>query len=58
MEERNMPLIEGWREVPEDKIIYPNGVLAKQVWENKITGDKIIERYNMLGERIFSSRHK
>ena len=48
---------ESWRENKADKVVYPNGVIAKQVWENIVTGDKIIDRYNMVGELIFTNRH-
>ena len=48
---------ESWRENKADKVLDPNGVIAKQVWENIVTGDKIIDRYNMVGELIFTNRH-
>lgn len=48
---------DGWIEVKEAELKYPDGSLARRVWENKNTGSRIIDRYNMVGDVIFTKRN-
>ena len=44
-----------WREVKCEEIVYPNGVKAKEVFENICTSAKIVRRYNELGNLIYTN---
>lgn len=44
-----------WREIKSEEIVYPNGVKAKEVFENISTNARIIRRYNQLGTLIYSN---
>ena len=44
-----------WREIKSEEIVYPNGVKAKEVFENISTNARIVRRYNQLGSLIYSN---
>lgn len=44
-----------WREIKSEEIVYPNGVKAKEVFENISTNARIVRRYNQLGTLIYSN---
>ena len=44
-----------WREIKSEEIVYPNGVKAKEVFENISTNARIVRRYNKLGTLIYSN---
>lgn len=46
---------DAWREEKTESITYPNGKKAKEVFENIITGAKIVRRYNELGNLIYTN---
>lgn len=44
-----------WRQDKSESMIYPNGQIAREVWENIVTGAKIVRRYNELGNLIYTN---
>ena len=44
-----------WREIKSEEIVYPNGIKAKEVFENICTSAKIVRRYNELGNLIYTN---
>ena len=44
-----------WIEIKSEEIVYPNGVKAKEVFENISTNARIVRRYNQLGTLIYSN---
>ena len=44
-----------WREVKCEEIVYPNGIKAKEVFENISTNARIVRRYNELGKLIYTN---
>ena len=44
-----------WRQDKSESMIYPNGQIAREVWENIETGAKIVRRYNEMGTLIYTN---
>ena len=44
-----------WKESVENKLVYPSGGIARQVWKNLFTGEVIVRRYNEIGELIYTN---
>ena len=44
-----------WRQEKSESMIYPNGQIAREVWENIVTGAKIVRRYNEMGTLIYTN---
>ncbi len=44
-----------WRQDKSESMIYPNGQIAREVWENIVTGTKIVRRYNEMGTLIYTN---
>ena len=44
-----------WRQDKSESMIYPNGQIAREVWENIVTGAKIVRRYNEMGTLIYTN---
>ena len=44
-----------WRQDKSESMIYPNGQIAREVWEIIVTGAKIVRRYNEMGTLIYTN---
>lgn len=47
-----------WMLIPGLCSKYPNGEDDRLVWENIISGDHLVRRFNEVGDMIYSNGHR
>ncbi len=47
-----------WMLVPSLCSKYPNGRDDRVVWQNLVTGDYLVRRFNEIGDMIYSNGHR
>ena len=52
----NNGMSKGWVEDESAKLLYPNKMIARIVWRNVLTGEKIVNRFNEAGDLIYTNR--